>query len=162
MRRENNTTLALVWWLGYTAVAVWAQKLLPGVDFLAPGLVLAMQERPGLRPLLLGLFWILLQEGMGGLSFGYGVASYGFLALAFAMGRWMFEGRSVLFMCLLGVFMGVMHPLLTSGLLSLETMETTMSRTIAEGVAQAVVFPVVWWLASRFFPKGLKADGAPL
>lgn len=161
MQRESNTLLAIFWWAGYTALAVWAQKLLPGVDFLAPGLVLAMQERPGLRPLLLGLFWILLQEGMGGLSFGYGIACYGLLALVFAMGRWMFEARSLLFMCLLGLFLGTLHPLLTSGLLSLEAMQMPTRRLILEGVLQAAIFPAVWWVASRLFPKRLRGDDAP-
>lgn len=159
-RTSTQTPLALLWWGGYTIIAVWAQMLIPGVDFLAPGLVLAMQERPVSRVVVLGILWTLLQEGIGGLSFGYGVAWYGLLAIMFVLGRWMFESRSVMFMYLLGVFLGILHPLLTLGLLSLESMQTAPDRLIVEGAIQAAVFPVVWWFAQHFFPARLKADGA--
>ena len=53
---------AIFWWGTYTILAVWVQKVVPGVDFLAPGIVLSMQEEAGHRTLWLAFIWILLQE----------------------------------------------------------------------------------------------------
>lgn len=162
MRKESNNNLrALIWWIGYIIAAIWAQKLLPGVDFLVPGLVVAMQERPGGRAFLLGLVFILLQEGMGGLSFGYGIAWYGSLLVLFQFGRWLFDVRSFLFMCLLGLAMGALHPLLTVGLMSLESLRPPMDRLLVEGALQALIFPAAWWLTAQIFPEGLKVDDSP-
>jgi len=161
MLRTSNI-IALLWWAAYTVVGVWAQKFVPGVDFLAPGIVLSMQEEAGHRTIWLMIIWILLLEGMGNLPFGYGVAWYGLLATFYFVGRWLFEARSILFMCLLGVGLGVLHPLLSYSLSSLGNMTVPIQNTILEGVAQAVVFPVVWVVADKLFPKKLRQDVNPL
>ncbi len=153
---------AIFWWGTYTILAVWVQKVVPGVDFLAPGIVLSMQEEAGHRTLWLAFIWILLQEGMGNLPFGYGVAWYGLLAMFYIIGRWLFEARSILFMCLIGVGLGVLHPLLTYGLASLGNLTVPLYPSILEGVVQAFVFPVVWVIADRLFPKKLRQDVRPL
>lgn len=43
MVRPSKLT-AVLWWGTYTIIGVWAQRVFPGVDFLAPGIVLSMQE----------------------------------------------------------------------------------------------------------------------
>lgn len=158
---SNRVTEAL-WWGAYTLLAVWAQRFVSGVDFLAPGLVFAMQERSNACTIWLAVAWILLQEGMGNLPFGYGLAWYGLLALFYLMGRWLFEARSILFMCLLGLWLGVLHPLLVYFLASLGNLAVPMRTALVEGSVQAVIFPVVWVAVDNFFPKGLRQDGKPL
>ncbi len=158
----TNNILAVLWWAGYTIAAVWAQKVVPGVDFLAPGIVLSMQEEAGCRTVWLAVLWILLQEGMGSLPFGYGIAWYGLLGIFYIVGRWLFEARSILFMCLLGVGLGVLHPLLTYGLASLANLAEPLEMPIVEGVLQAMLFPIVWVMADRLFPKKLRQDVKPL
>jgi hypothetical protein len=134
----------------------------PGVDFLAPGIVLSMQERAGYRTAWLALIWMLLLEGMGNLPFGYGLAWYGLLMAFYIMGRWLFEARSVAFMCLLGIGLGVLHPLLTYSLASLANLTVDMRPLAMEGAVQAVVFPLVWLLADKLFPRTLRQDVKPL
>jgi len=153
---------AILWWSAYTVLGVWGQRFVPGVDFLAPGLVLSMQEQGGVRTAWLALIWVLLLEGMGNLPFGYGLAWYGLLAVLYMMGRWLFEARSILFMCLLGAGLGVLHPLLVYFLSSLGNLVVPLEPTMVEGALQAVIFPVVWLAADKFFPKGLRQDGKPL
>lgn len=99
---------------------------------------------------------------MGNLPFGYGVAWYGLLAVFYIVGRWLFEARSILFMCLLGVGLGVLHPLLMYSLGSLANLKMPFQIAIMEGIVQAATFPVIWMLADRLFPKGLRQDVRPL
>ncbi len=158
MQRQPASFTAFAWWVVYTIAAVWASKLVPGVDFLAPGMVLSMQERLGWRTFVLVCVWVLLLEGMGNMSFGYAILWYGLLALFYLVGQWLFEARSFLFMCLLGIGLGVLHPMLIYALFTLQGMHWPMDMVLWEGVTQAMVFPVVWLLAKRMFPKVLRQD----
>jgi hypothetical protein len=63
----------IVWWMGFTACGIWAQSHVPGVDFLVPGLILSLQVEKASQTVWLGLVWLLLQEGMGSLPFGFGL-----------------------------------------------------------------------------------------
>ena len=158
----SRNVAAVLWWTAYTVLGVWAQRALPGVDFLAPGIVISMQEQGGARTAWLAAIWILLLEGMGNLPFGYGVAWYGLLTIFYVMGRWLFEARSILFMCLLGAGLGVLHPLLVHFLALLGNLSAPLKPAMLEGALQAVTFPVVWLAADKLFPKGLRQDGKPL
>jgi len=158
----TNNILAILWWTVYTVIGVWAQKVVPGVDILAPGIVLSMQEEAGHRTIWLAIIWILLLEGMGSLPFGYGVAWYGLLASFYFIGRWLFEARSVLFMGLLGVGMGVLHPVLVYSLSALGNLTVPVKPTLLEGLVQAIIFPIVWMAADQLFPKRLRQDAKPL
>ncbi|WP_419785738.1 hypothetical protein [Pseudodesulfovibrio sp.] len=154
----RNNISAVLWWGFYTLIGVWAQRFVPGVDFLAPGIVVALQRDYGARTFWLAVIWILLLEGTGNLPFGYGIAWYGLLVTFYVMGRWLFEARSLLFMCLLGIGLGVLHPMLIYFLASLGNLAVPMQTTLVEGAMQAVTFPVVWLILDKFFPKGLRRD----
>lgn len=158
----TSRLFAMVWWAGFTVLGIWTQRFVPGVDFLAPGLILSMQEQGGHRTFGLALAWVLLQEGMGSLPFGYGVAWYGFLAIFYIVGRWLFEARSILFMCLLGIGLGFLHVALSYSLTRLANMSVPMDPIILESVAQALLFPIVWLLMDHFFPRRLRQDVRPL
>ena len=116
----SNKALTILWWSGYTILGIWAHRILPGIDFFAPGLILSIQkEEAPTTTILLGVIWILLIEGTGNLPFGYGLACYGLLVTLYFMGQWLFESRSFLFMALLGLGLGVLHVLLVSAVSSL-------------------------------------------
>ena len=95
---------------------------------------------------------------MGNLPFGYGVAWYGLLAMFYIIGRWLFEARSILFMGVLGIGLGVLHPILVYSLSSLGNLDVPVQPTILEGLIQAVSFPIVWLVADQLFPKRLRQD----
>ena len=65
------------WWLCYAFAGITLQALMPGLDFLLPGFILALQERRYPQILAVGACFVLLQEGMGSMAFGgtYGSAS---------------------------------------------------------------------------------------
>jgi len=155
---SSSSLFSIFWWAGFTICGIWAQRFVPGVDFLAAGLIISMQEQGRARTLALTVIWILLQEGMGNLPFGYGLAWYGSLAIFYAIGRWLFEARSILFMCLLGAGLGAFHPVLASGLAQLAKMTVPFDAMVIEGVIQAVTFPVIWLLANTLYPRRLRQD----
>nr|WP_242012389.1 hypothetical protein [Pseudodesulfovibrio cashew] len=147
---------AILWWAVYTVLGVWAQRFVPGVDFLAPGIVLSMQRNGPSGTFWLALSWVLLQEGMGNLPFGYGVAWYGMLVIFYIMGRWLFEARSFLFMCLLGLGLGLLHPVLAYSLARLANLAVDLRVAALEGAVQAAIFPMVWVLAETAFPRRVR------
>jgi hypothetical protein len=125
-------------------------------------MIVSLQEESGQRTAVLAVIWILLMEGTGNLPFGYGLAWYGLLAAAFFAGRWLFEARSYLFMALLGLWAGALHPALVYGVASLANLEVPMRPIFIQGAIQAVAFPVIWFLADHFFPVRLRQDVRPL
>lgn len=150
--------LGLCWWSLFALCGVWAQHFLPGVDFLAPGLLVSLQEeRGGTTAWLLGAF-VLLQEGMGNLFFGFSLLQYGVLVLAFMLGRNLFDSRSVTLVSLLGLLLGGGHFLFTLMIMRLEGMLFPLERVLFESVVQALLVPVCWYLAHTLFPRGMKRD----
>ncbi len=150
--------LGIFWWGSFTVVGVWAQYFFPGIDFLAPGILVSLQEeRPGVTVWLV-LFWILLQEGMGSLFFGSAILLYGTLILAYHIGRNLFDSRSLTLVCFLGGVLGVCHFLFILMILRLENMIFPLERIFLESVAQAVLLPLVWYVAHWFFPQRLKVQ----
>ncbi|RWU03249.1 hypothetical protein DWB63_12355 [Pseudodesulfovibrio sp. S3] len=161
--RPTNSVLTILWWSIYTVLGIWAQRTLPGIDFFAPGIILSLQEEEsGQRTALLGLIWILLVEGTGSLPFGYGLAWYGLLIAFYFMGRWLFEARSFLFMGLIGIGLGLLHPALVYGLSSLVNLQVNLKPIFIQGAMQAVAFPLIWTIADYFYPKRLRQDVKPL
>jgi hypothetical protein len=137
---------SIVFWMFFTVVGVWLQSLVPGVDFLAPGLVLAMQEEKWTTPVWLGLAWLFVQEGTGSLAFGAGLLWYGALAGLYFFGHWLFEARNFLFMFILGLCLGSMHFLLVSVMVLLQDWTIPLDRLLLECVLQALIFPIEWGL----------------
>jgi hypothetical protein len=158
----TNSALAILWWGVYTVLGIWAQRTVPGIDVFAPALIVSLQEESGQRTSVLLVIWILLIEGTGNLPFGYGLAWYGLLAAAFFAGRWLFEARSYLFMVLLGLWLGLLHPALIFALSSLANLAVPMRPILIQGAIQAVAFPVIWFLVDCFFPARLRHDVRPL
>jgi hypothetical protein len=150
--------LGLCWWAAFTIVGVWAQHFLPGVDFLAPGLLVSLQEERPLGTAWLAVVWIMLQEGMGTLFFGASLLWYGVLVLGFLLGRTLFDPRSVTLMFLLGLLGGAAHFLVTFLVMGLEDMTFPMRRALIESVLQAGLLPALWFVAHQLFPERMKYD----
>ena len=72
----------LVWWGGYASIGISLQAVLPGLDFLLPGLIRAIQERKKAQFLWVAALFLLIQEGTGSMLFGGTLVSYA-LAPAF-------------------------------------------------------------------------------
>ena len=153
--------LRFAWWLGFTLAGIWLQQGLAGVDFLAPGILLAVQQERPVVAAWLALCWMFVQEGTGGLAFGYGFAWYGGLFLFIVIGRWLFDQKSFLFACLTGLVLGAWHVALSMALGGLEELALSASHLAVEGVMQALLFPLTWWAAHSWYPERLKRHERP-
>lgn len=136
----------VAFWTVFTLGGLWLQSFMPGVDFLAPGLILSLQEERNRATAVMGFVWLMLQEGTGSLAFGTVVIWYGVLTALFFFGHWLFEAKNFVFVIILGACLGVLHFGLMNIMTQLQDWRVPEGRVLMEAVVQAVVFPVEWGL----------------
>lgn len=134
----------VLWWVCFIAAAIAIQSAVPGLDVLAAGLIILLQERDwrGLA-FLLPLF-ILLQEGIGTTPFGAAILLYAAAIVMFRLGRWLFETENFIFIfllsaCLAGAYYGVawlMAPL--------QNIAFNVEDTLDKCLIQAIFLPFAW------------------
>ncbi len=146
-------TALAVWlfWPLFVVLAVWMQLVFPGMDFLAAGIVLCMQqERPG-KVLLLTLVCVVIQEGAGPLAFGASALRYGTLVVFFLLGRKLFEAGSPAFILLVAGFFSVAHYLSLKTMAGLQSLVVLDQRIFVDSVLLFFVFLVEWLVLSRIY-----------
>jgi hypothetical protein len=148
--------LAALWWTVFTVLGIWAHSLVPGVDFFAPGMAVSLRwQSPG-ATIVLTLAWVAIQEGAGGLAFGYAILWYATLFTLLTLGRWLLDPDSLQFQALLGLALGVAHFFLLYLMAVLEMRAFPFVRVLGECLLQAVLYPALWYLAESLFPQRLK------
>ena len=135
------------WWPFFIVTALWAQRLVPGVDFLVLGLILSLQEDRPSQTLWLALVFLLIQEGTGSLAFGAGLLWYGAVVALFSLGRWLFEVENMFFIVILGAMLGLWRFGLAQMLATLQEYDLNYIRLAQENILQAVIIPPGWFLA---------------
>jgi hypothetical protein len=141
------------WWIFFTIFGIWAQRFVPGVDFLAPGLLLCLQEGRFSTAVQLTVIWIFLQEGMGSLAFGFAILWYLGLTIFYVAGRWLFESRNFFFVFFLGLCMGAWHVGLSSIMSTLQDLRVDVQILAREGALQAFVFTSQWLVFHQFYRR---------
>lgn len=150
--------LSIVWWSLFTFIGVWAQVAVPGVDFFVPGLLLCIQMEKKYHVFWMILLWSLIQDGVGGLPFGYSLLWY-LSILALYRGCFMFfDVRSLMFAVLCGVLLGILHPALTALMAMLADMDWAPERYLFEGALQAFIFPLEWVVVKHLYSGWLKHE----
>ncbi|WP_320006502.1 hypothetical protein [Maridesulfovibrio sp.] len=149
---------SILWWACFSFLAIWAQKIVPGVDFFAPGLLLCIQLEKKYHFFWLILIWSLIQDGIGGLPFGYSVVWYSSLFFLYRCGAMFFDVQSLMFAMLCGLVLGALHPALTAMMSLLADMVWVPDRYIFEGILQAAIFPVEWLLLRYIYPERFKHE----
>ncbi len=142
-----------VYWLVFTSAAVWAQFFLRGVDILAVGLMVSLQEEDFGRTFWLGLVWVFMQEGMGNLAFGPVGLLYACFGGVYFLGRWLFSPKSLIFVCLLGLVLAGLRLALVLIMAALGDLVVVVPTLVDEALVQAGVFPVAWLLASACYAR---------
>lgn len=135
------------WWCAYAAAAIVLQSIVPGVDMLLPGLLLAFQEGRITQMVIVGASFLLLQEGMGSMAFGGTLLWYALAAIAFFIGCRLFQSRSLLFVFLLCCLLGLAHYAVFGALATLQDIPWDSGRLMEECVLQALFTPLVWLMA---------------
>jgi len=142
------------WWLVYIFMAIAMQAVLPGLDLFLPGFIIALQERRLFQTLCVGAAFILAQEGMGSMAFGGTLLWYCVTMIVYHVGCAFFQGRSLLFVFLLSCLLSGVHFIIFGVLASLQDITWEPSHLLDECFLQALLTPLVWWLASSH-RKGL-------
>jgi len=131
----------------YICLGIFLQAGFSGLDFLLPGLIVAIQERKPVQLIWVLLIFTVLQEGMGSMAFGSTLIWYVSTSALFYLGYSLFEVENFLFIfllsgCLAATHIGIMH-----GMAILQNLPLNFNRLIEESVFQALVTPFVWRIA---------------
>ena len=145
------------WWLIYAFAAISLQAVLPGLDFLLPGFIIALQERRLFQTLLLGTAFMLAQEGMGSMAFGGTLLWYAAAAAAFYAACNLFEGRSILFIFLLSALLSGVRYVIFGFLSTLQDIPWEPALLLDECFLQALLTPFIWAAASAL-RRGVKHE----
>ena len=146
------------WWLCYAFAGITLQALMPGLDFLLPGFILALQERRYPQILAVGACFVLLQEGMGSMAFGGTLLWYALAAIAFHVGCGLLQGTGFLFVTLFGILLSCAHYVVFALLTTLQDIPWEPSLLFDECVFQALFTPWVWLVAAILRKRALHED----
>ncbi|MDL2209777.1 hypothetical protein LJC26_03110 [Desulfovibrio sp. OttesenSCG-928-O18] len=146
------------WWAVYFAVGLGLQLHFPGVDALIPGIMLSCQEQRGRQTIWLCCIAILVQEGTGSLAFGSSLLWYGSLLLIFFIGRLFFVTGSLFFVVLIALVLGMTHSALLYVTSSLQGFQVDTYRLAEQAMAQALLIPPLYAVASLFRKRFLNYE----
>lgn len=141
------TTLNVVWWVLFFMAGVCVQQILPGIDALVVGLLLALQERRPLQLLSVAAAFIVVQEGVGTLGFGASLLWSFLVVTLFFIGRWLFETENFLFMFMISGCIGAAHCGVIWLMARLQYIAIPVPDLLDESILQALFIPFAWKFA---------------
>ncbi|WP_066855335.1 hypothetical protein [Halodesulfovibrio spirochaetisodalis] len=151
MRKSRRPLIKnILWWLGYTVVAIWMQFAIAGVDFFMPAVICSMQEEKPRQTFWLITMFALIQEGTGAMSFGSSTLWYCSALILMHYGRWMFDANNFFFIVLVSCALGVWNVCLTLLMANLQTFQVNMQLLIADSCLLAGLIPLVWLVLYSF------------
>jgi len=142
-----NTASRIFWWATYIAGALIVQRAIPGVDALAPGFLLSLQEKKNRQTFWLFCIFVLIQEGSGSMLFGSAVLWYGGQIVLFRLSQSFFVAESIVFIFMLSAALGVYHFLLIWLMCAVQNLPLEFSLLARESLTQAAIIPLIWGLA---------------
>lgn len=156
--RVDCSVHPFLFWSAFTLAGVWLQRFAPGADLLAPALIVCLQQRRVTATAWLAAAFIVLQEGAGSLAFGSLILWYGGLLAVYLVGRWLFESRNLLFIFIIGLFLGVWRLVLVRMMASLQNLTPDLGRLAMEGALQAGFFTLEWGLLFLLYKRCVRHD----
>ena len=136
----------ICWWLFFMAAAIGLQDLTPGLDALAVGIIILLQERDYKNMLWLLPLFVLLQEGMGTRVFGGVIVWYAAIIVLFKLGRWLFEVENFIFIFLLSSCLGATYYGVAWLMAPLQDIPFNVQDTLDKSLIQALFLPFAWRL----------------
>ena len=153
-------TLSLIlWWPVYIVAALVIQQQIPGVDALAPGFLISLQEKKKWQTAWLFLVFVLIQEGSGSLAFGSSLLWYGGQIALFLLAERLFVADNLLFVIMLSAGLGAYHGLVIWFMCMVQEAPLEYVFLLQECVLQAILTPLIWGLAAWLRPvTALRGD----
>ena len=136
----------ICWGLFFMAAAIGLQALTPGLDALAVGIIILLQERDYKNMLWLLPLFVLLQEGMGTRVFGGVIVWYAAIIVLFKLGRWLFEVENFIFIFLLSSCLGAAYYGVAWLMAPLQDIPFNVQDTLDKSLIQALFLPFAWRL----------------
>lgn len=143
----------VLWWAIYIMGALIVQQSIPGVDALAPGFLLSLQERRVQQSCWLFLLFTLIQEGAGSLGFGSALLWYGGQVAFFFLFLRFFVADNILFVLFTSVALGAYHGLIALFMSAVQNVPVDYFVLLRECLLQTVIIPIIWGLAFLSRPK---------
>lgn len=149
----------IVWWLGYVIMAICLQALMPGLDVLAVGLIILLQEEDYRSMLWLLPLFCILQEGIGTRPFGAIIVWYAAIIMVYIGARWMFEARNFIFVFLLSTCLGAVYLGVAWLMAPLQNQVFNFAESLDKSLVQAIFMPFAWWVFTSLRPaKAAEAE----
>lgn len=142
------TLLDFCWWFAFLVIAIVLQRMLPGMDVLIVGILVALQEGSVKKICCVTILCIVLQEGMGTLEFGASLLWYSLTILLYFVGYWLLETRTLLFLLLLTACLGAAHFGVVLIMDRLQYIPADSSALLDESILQALLIPFAWKFAA--------------
>ena len=148
----------IVWWICFIILGICVQSLAPGLDALAVGLLIMLQEEDYRDMLWLLPLFILLQEGMGSRPFGSIIVWYAATIVMFKIGRWLFDTKNFLFMFLLSASLGGVYFAVDWLMAPLQNLNFNVEDAMNKSLTEALFLPFAWRLAQATRKADIKED----
>lgn len=136
----------IAFWLCFIAIAVTLQALAPGLDVLAAGLIVLLQEKDWRSLLWLLPLFTLLQEGIGTRPFGSTIIWYAATIVIFRMGRWLFATGNFVFIFILSACLGATYYGIAWLMAPLQNIAFNVQDNLDKSLTQAIFLPFAWRL----------------
>jgi len=111
---------AIIWWTDFLIIAIWAQEMSGGLDFLTPGVLICLQSGQWWTALWMGAVWVLVQEGGGNLVFGVSILFYAGMLAFFMLSKWLLEPENPLFILFFSLLLACWSWVVLSGAISFQ------------------------------------------
>ena len=154
-----RAALRLVWWAAYITVALILQQQIPGVDALAPGFLISLQDKKPWQTFWLFLLFTLIQEGAGSLGFGSALLWYGGQVVLFRLTERFFVADNIPFVLMLSACLGAYRCLVTWFMCIVQKVPVEYILLVKESLLQALLIPVIWGIACLLRPKAVSYSG---
>lgn len=139
----------IFWWLAFLFGGIILQLYVPGLDALIVGIILVSLERDYKTMVWLVPAVVILQEGMGSLSFGFSMFYIG----SFFLINKLFQGVALAakgaFFLLVSLCMGLLHGFYSWFFATLQNVPFDMNVIVHDGVLQTFYILVAWPMLGR-------------
>ena len=143
-----KTAVLVFCWALYIVCAIIIQRYAQGVDALVPGLLIALQSKKRSLVLFLFLLFCLIQEGTGSLRFGSSILWYGGIIVIYFLTSSVVLETSVAVVLLFSVLAAAYMGGVSLFAQAIQDYRADFQALIAQCVLQAVLVPVLWFLAA--------------
>lgn len=134
----------VIFWFFFTVLGIWFQAFFPGIRFFAPAVVFCLHIKENKTAVILGIIWILLEEGSSVLAFGTSLLFYPGLIAMFYQLRTFLAEDSPFFIIVLFVFTGFWNFVAIFAMVNLQELIISYQELFLQSAASSVTFLIVW------------------